>query len=225
MQFRTVRRHQEQPQTYILTPKTGWPTANSNRTERGQKQCFSSQPNSRISLLHLCPSAKPPFLSQILQGTLAEFVCLDKDLSLKEHINFICKIAFLELRRINTIRHYLTIDATETALAVSLVLSRIDYCNSLLIDLPQTVICNFKESKTVQPVLYSVLLQVFTPSSDSSTGCPSKLESPIKLHVSRCFNAITSSTVYLSDLKELYSPSRSLLSSADTPPSTENITL
>ena len=31
---------------------------------------------------------------------------LDKDLSMKEHINFICKTAFLEIRRISTIRHY-----------------------------------------------------------------------------------------------------------------------
>ena len=49
---------------------------------------------------------------------------------MKEHINFICKTAFLEIRRISTIRHYLTDDATKT-LVVSLVLSRIDYCNSL----------------------------------------------------------------------------------------------
>ena len=49
---------------------------------------------------------------------------LDKDLSMKEHINFLCKTAFLEIRRISTIRHYLTDDATETL--VSLVPSCID---------------------------------------------------------------------------------------------------
>ena len=38
---------------------------------------------------------------------------LDKDLSMKGHINFICKTAFLEIRRISTIRHYLTDDATK----------------------------------------------------------------------------------------------------------------
>ena len=45
---------------------------------------------------------------------------LDKDLSMKEHINFICKTAFLEIRCISTIRRYLTDDATKT-LVVSLV--------------------------------------------------------------------------------------------------------
>ena len=49
---------------------------------------------------------------------------------MKEHINFICKTAFFELRRIRTIRHYFSVDATKT-LVVSRVLSGIDYCNSL----------------------------------------------------------------------------------------------
>ena len=38
---------------------------------------------------------------------------------------------FYELRRISSIRKYLTIDATKT-IVCSLVLSRLDYCNSIL---------------------------------------------------------------------------------------------
>ena len=64
---------------------------------------------------------------------------LEKDLCMNEHINFICKTAFLDTRRISTIRHYLTDDATKT-LVVSLVLSRIDYRNSLLAGLPQSLV-------------------------------------------------------------------------------------
>ena len=64
---------------------------------------------------------------------------LDKDLSMKEHISFICKTAFLEIRRTSTIRHYLTDDATKT-LVVSLVHLRIDYCKSHLAGLPQSVV-------------------------------------------------------------------------------------
>ena len=66
---------------------------------------------------------------------------LDKDLSMKEHINFICKTAFLEIRLISIIRHYLSDDATKT-LVVSRVFSRIDYCNSLLAGLPQSLVGN-----------------------------------------------------------------------------------
>ena len=48
---------------------------------------------------------------------------------MKDHISFICKTAFPEIRRVSTIRHHLTDDVTKTL--VSLVLSRIEYCNSL----------------------------------------------------------------------------------------------
>ena len=67
---------------------------------------------------------------------------LDKDLSIKEHISFICKTAFQEIWHINTIRHYLTDDANKT-LVVSLILSHIDcclYCNSVLAGLPQSLV-------------------------------------------------------------------------------------
>ena len=55
---------------------------------------------------------------------------------MKEHINFTCQTAILEIRRISTICHNLTDDATKTPV-VSLVLLLIDYCSSLLAGLPQ----------------------------------------------------------------------------------------
>ena len=58
---------------------------------------------------------------------------------MKEHTNYICKTAFLQIRNITTIRHYLTDDTTKTLVA-SLVLSRIDHCNSLLAGLPQSLV-------------------------------------------------------------------------------------
>ena len=71
---------------------------------------------------------------------------------MKEHINFIYKTAFLEIRRISTIHHYLTDDATKT-LVVSLVLSRIDYCNSLVAGFPQSLVGKLQRVQIVQPVL------------------------------------------------------------------------
>ena len=50
---------------------------------------------------------------------------------MKEHINKACQMAYWELRRISSIRQYLTEDAAKT-LAVSLVLSRLDYGNCFL---------------------------------------------------------------------------------------------
>ena len=66
-------------------------------------------------------------------------VTLDSTLSLHQHVMNVCRVAYLELRRINSIRNLLSIDAVKI-LVCSLVLSRIDYCNSLLVGLPQYLI-------------------------------------------------------------------------------------
>ena len=71
---------------------------------------------------------------------------LDKDLSMKERTSFICKTAFLEIKHISTICHYLTDDATKT-LVVSLMLSRIVYCNFLLAGLPQSLVGKLQSPK------------------------------------------------------------------------------
>ena len=54
-------------------------------------------------------------------------VILDQNLSFeKQAVSNICKIAYLELRRINSIRHFLSTEAAKT-LVCAFVLSRIDY--------------------------------------------------------------------------------------------------
>ena len=141
----------------------------------------------------------------------------DKDLSMKEHINFIGKTAFLEIRCISTIRHYLTDDATKT-LVVSLVLSRIDYWNSLPAGLLQSLVGKLQRVQNC-----AARLVVRAPPHAHITPILRHLHwLPVRARISHktaclCFNAITSSTsVYLSDLLHLYSPSRSLCSRADT---------
>ena len=64
-------------------------------------------------------------------------VVLDQTLSFKQHVLSICRVACLELRRIGTIRQYLSVDATQT-LIFAFVLSRIDYCNPLLLESQST---------------------------------------------------------------------------------------
>ena len=91
-----------------------------------QKQCCSIPQNLGILLLlSICQAII--FFSYKVRNLGFN---LDKDLSVKEHMSFISKPPFLGIRRVRAIRHYLTDDATKT-LVVSLVLSRIDYCNSL----------------------------------------------------------------------------------------------
>ena len=66
-------------------------------------------------------------------------ITLDSTLSLHQHVMNVCRVACLELRHIISIRNLLSVDAVKT-LVCSFVLSRLDYCNSLLVDLPQYLI-------------------------------------------------------------------------------------
>ena len=60
---------------------------------------------------------------------------LDEMLSMDAHIKYLCRILFCQLSRTGKIRSFLSTDAANK-LAVSLILSRLDYCNSLLAGLP-----------------------------------------------------------------------------------------
>ena len=51
------------------------------------------------------------------------------------HIKYLCRILFCQLCRIGKIRSFLSTDAANK-LAVSLILSRLDYCNFLLAGIP-----------------------------------------------------------------------------------------
>ena len=63
-------------------------------------------------------------------------VTYDCHLTMKTHVSNLVRSANFELRRISSIRHLLSTDATKT-LVSAFVLSRLDYCNSLLFGCPQ----------------------------------------------------------------------------------------
>ena len=86
------------------------------------------------------------FVFQDQSGNLD--VIFDDKLSMKQQVSKIRQSAYLELRRNSSIRHVLTVDATKT-LVTSLVLSRLDYCNSLLSGIPQQLLTNFKRFQIV----------------------------------------------------------------------------
>ena len=63
----------------------------------------------------------------------------DSSLTMEKHVNAVCRVARMHLRNISRIRAYLTIDATRS-LVNPTVTSRLDYANSLLVELPQSLI-------------------------------------------------------------------------------------
>ena len=64
---------------------------------------------------------------------------LDDQLTLKQHITNKCKIAMLNLHRIKMIREYLDVDTCHT-LVLGLVMSHLDYANSLYQGLPEVTL-------------------------------------------------------------------------------------
>ena len=63
-------------------------------------------------------------------------VTVDPTLTFRKHISNSCKTACFELRRISSLRHYLSVVATKT-LVCSFVLSRLDSCNPLIAGPPK----------------------------------------------------------------------------------------
>ena len=68
-------------------------------------------------------------------------------LSFNQHVMNTCRSAFLELRHIGLICKYLTVDAPKT-IVCSLVLSRLDYCNSILSGHPNVLFKNSRVQNT-----------------------------------------------------------------------------
>merc|ERR1712110_1242168 len=63
-------------------------------------------------------------------------VHIDSELSMEKHVNQLCKSAYFEISKIAKIRPYIDTKASQT-LASSFILSRLDYCNSLLSGITQ----------------------------------------------------------------------------------------
>ena len=132
----------------------------------------------------------------------------DDRLSMKQQVSKICQSAYLELCRISSIRHVLTVDATKT-LVTSLVLSCLDYCNSLLSGIPQQL------NGRLQKVPNNSALLIFKTSKCTHVSpLFAKLNwLPIAQRIdykisSLCYDVVSDTApLYLSDLLCLYVPS------------------
>ena len=144
-------------------------------------------------------------------------VVFDDTLSMVDQVNKICQVCYIEIRKIASIRHYLTTDATKT-LITSLVISRLDYCNSLLVGIPQHLL------DKLQRIMNCAARVIFrlsrrdhiTPFLTQLHWLP--LNARIEYKVATMVFHVVDNTApsYLSELVHLYAPSRTLRSSADS---------
>ena len=134
-----------------------------------------------------------------------------------KHVTNICRSAYAELRRISSIRHLLAVSATKTLLS-AFVLSKLDYCNSLLCGSPQFILDKLQrgQNSSARSVTKSRKCDYIQPLLRSLHWLP--VYSRIKYKISTpCFNTFTnSSPVYIAQLLSVCTPPRHLRSSSDT---------
>ena len=142
---------------------------------------------------------------------------ITEDMNLDAHITQTCRTAYSAIRQISTIRHYLSVSATKT-LVCAFVLSRLDYCNSLLSGCPQYII---KKLDKVQNSAARLIMQArkhdhITPILRQLHWLPVQARIEYKIAV-LCHNFFSdSSPHYLSSCLSVYVPRRSLRSSDDS---------
>ncbi|CAJ0964601.1 unnamed protein product [Ranitomeya imitator] len=146
-------------------------------------------------------------------------VILDSDLSFTPHIRSLARSSYLHLKNISRIRPFLTFDSAKT-LTVSLIHSRLDYCNSLLIGLPLTKL------SPLQSVLNAAARIIFLTNryTDASTLCQSLHWLPIHSRIQYKTTTLIhkalhgSAPPYISSLVSVYHPTRALRSADDLRP-------
>ncbi|CAJ0938430.1 unnamed protein product [Ranitomeya imitator] len=124
--------------------------------------------------------------------------------------------SYLHLKNISRIRPFLTFDSAKT-LTVSLIHSRLDYCNSLLIGLPLTKL------SPLQSVLNAAARIIFLTNryTDASTLCQSLHWLPIHSRIQYKTTTLIhkalhgSAPPYISSLVSVYHPTRALRSADD----------
>ena len=134
----------------------------------------------------------------------------------KQHISTVCQTAFFHLRSICQIRRYLTEDSC-TTLVHSLVSTWIDYCNSLLGNLPA---CSLQKLQRVLNTAAHIVS--FRPKRDDIIPVlitlhwlpiEHRIHYKVILFVFHCLHNLAPS--YLSELLKFYAPERKNLRSSD----------
>ena len=143
-------------------------------------------------------------------------VIMDSPLSMRAHVNNVCKGALFGIRKIGQIRSYLTEDAT-VKLVHAFVTSRLDSCNSLLYGLSDR---DIRKVQMVQNTAARLVLCVsrrehITPSLEKLHWLPVQKRAIFKilLLTYKALNGMAPE--FISDLVQVYVPTRVLRSSSE----------
>ena len=138
------------------------------------------------------------------------------DMRIDTHVQDICRKVCINIRRISSIRHLLSIDATKTLLS-AFVLPKLDYCNSLFYG---SLMYMLERLQNVQNSAARLIFQC-RKQNHTSPLLMSLHWLPINARIEYRLSVICHSfflglcPFYLSDLLLVYTPKRNLHSSSD----------
>ena len=159
-----------------------------------------------------------------LEGSVIKFantvrklgVCLDPTLSFQQQISSVCRICYLELRRVSAIRHCLSEDVTKKTVVcvcsfktrlLQLTFGGLSY---LLFELQKV------QNNAARLIFRTTISAHVTPMLHSFHWLPTEQRIEYKLSL-LCFKIIShQAPIYLSEPLHLYTPSRQFRSSTDT---------
>ena len=137
---------------------------------------------------------------------------------MKKHVIKICQTAYFKLKHALVQSAGFSLKSAAKTLVTSYILSRLDYCNCLLMGAPNSVIQPLQKIHN-----FAARLVLFAPRHQHSTPLLEKLHwLPVSEHIKykvacMCFSAINGSDpAYLCELLHDYTPSHTLRSSSAT---------
>ena len=138
-------------------------------------------------------------------------VLLDESLTMENQVLQVCKSAYFQLRKIASIRRYLTSAATRS-LVHALVTSRLDYCNSLLVGLPGSLLQKLQkvQNTAARIITRTARYEHITPVLMELHWLPIKRRVEFKVLL-YTFKAIHGDApAYMKDMVQIKTPQRSL---------------
>jgi len=143
-------------------------------------------------------------------------VRLDRTLSMSDHISDVCRSSFLSLRRIGSIRQYLSEKAT-ACLVNSVVTSRLDFCNSILSGISAEQLDRLQriQNHAARLIVKKRKHEHITPTLIELHWLPVKFRIQYKLAVFAFRYFEGTLPPYLASSLSTYQPTRSLRSSSE----------